>query len=157
MRMPAASSTRSGREAVVVGSGPNGLVAALVLARAGWAVTVLEAASRPGGGMRTEELTLPGVMHDVCSAIHPLAVGSPAFRELSSGDKTLADHGLEWVHPDVPLAHPLDGGRAAILDRDVNTTADGLGADAAAYRGLFGPLVEAGFDLTDGLLSPFTI
>ena len=157
MRMPAASSTRSGREAIVVGSGPNGLVAALVLARAGWAVTVLEAASKPGGGMRTEELTLPGVMHDVCSAIHPLAVGSPAFRELTSGDKTLADHGLEWVHPEVPLAHPLDGGRAAILERDVDTTAEGLGTDAGAYRHLFGPLVEAGFDLTDGLLSPFTI
>ena len=70
---------------------------------------------------------------------------------------TLADHGLEWVHPDVPLAHPLDGGRAAVLARYVDDTADGLGADGAAYRRLFGPLVEAGFDLTDGLLSPFTI
>src|SRR5262249_18963131 len=115
------------REAIVVGAGPNGLVAALVLARAGWGVTVLEAGSVPGGGMRTEQLTLPGVMHDVCSAIHPLAVGSPAFRELWSGETTLADHGLEWVHPDVPLAHPLDGGRAAVLERDVHATADGLG------------------------------
>src|SRR3954451_5567161 len=155
--MPAASSTRSGREAIVVGSGPNGLVAAIVLARAGWGVTVLEAAPAPGGGMRTEQLTLPGFLHDVCSAIHPLAVGSPAFRELASGETTLAEHGLEWVHPDVPLAHPLDGGRAAILERDVNATADGLGTDGAAYRRLYGPLVEAGFDLTDGLLSPFTI
>jgi phytoene dehydrogenase-like protein len=142
------------RTAIVVGAGPNGLVAALVLARAGWDVTVLEAASRPGGGMRTEELTLPGVLHDVCSAIHPLALGSPAFRELADG---LAGRGLEWVHPHVPLAHPLDGGRAAILHRDVATTADGLGSDGDMYRRLFGPLVEAGFDLTDGLLSPFTI
>jgi phytoene dehydrogenase-like protein len=155
--MPRGSSTRSGREAIVVGSGPNGLVAAVVLARAGWGVTVLEAASVPGGGMRTEQLTLPGVLHDVCSAIHPLALGSPAFRELATGDRTLADHGLEWVHPDVPLAHPLDGGRAAVLARDVDATADGLGADGAAYRRLYGPLVESGFDLTDGLLSPFTI
>ena len=118
---------------------------------------MLEAASVPGGGMRTEQLTLPGVLHDVCSAIHPLALGSPAFRELATGDRTLADHGLQWVHPDVPLAHPLDGGRAAVLARDVDATADGLGADGAAYRRLFGPLVESGFDLTDGLLSPFAI
>jgi len=155
--MPRASSTRSGREAIVVGSGPNGLVAAIVLARAGWGVTVLEAASVPGGGMRTEQLTLPGVLHDVCSAIHPLALGSPAFRELATGDRTLADHGLEWVHPEVPLAHPLDGGRAAVLAREVDATADGLGADGAAYRRLYAPLVESGLDLTDGLLSPFTI
>src|SRR5215510_11857129 len=121
-------------KAIVVGAGPNGLVAALVLARAGWDVTVLEANARPGGGMRTEQLTLPGVLHDVCSAIHPLAVGSPAFRELATGDRTLADHGLEWVHPDVPLAHPLDGGRAAIMARDVDATAAGLGVDAGAYR-----------------------
>jgi phytoene dehydrogenase-like protein len=144
-------------EAIVVGSGPNGLVAAVVLARAGWGVTVLEAAATPGGGTRTEQLTLPGVLHDVCSAIHPLAVGSPAFRELAAGRPTLADHGLEWVHPDVPLAHPLDGGRAAVLARDVGATAEGLGADGSAYRSLFGPFVEAGFDLTDGLLSPFAI
>jgi phytoene dehydrogenase-like protein len=145
------------RSAVVVGAGPNGLVAAITLARAGWDVTVYEAASEPGGGTRTEELTLPGVLHDVCSAIHPLAVGSPAFRELAAADVSLHDHGLDWIHPDVPLAHPLDGGRAAVLHRSVEATADGLGADAAGYRRLFGPLVEAGFDLTDGLLSPLTI
>src|SRR3954451_10936261 len=144
--MPAASSTRSGREAIVVGSGPNGLVAAIVLARAGWGVTVLEAAPAPGGGMRTEQLTLPGFLHDVCSAIHPLAVGSPAFRELAAGAPALGDHGLEWVHPDVPLAHPLDGGRAAILERDVNATADGLGADGGAYRRVYRPHRRAGLD-----------
>ena len=119
--------------AVVVGSGPNGLVAGLVLARAGWDVTVLEAQPTPGGGTRTEQLTLPGVLHDVCSAIHPLAVASPAFTELDGGDGTLARHGLEWIHPDVPLAHPLDGGRAAILTRDLDETARGFGRDAAAY------------------------
>jgi phytoene dehydrogenase-like protein len=142
---------------VVVGAGPNGLVAAITLARAGWAITVFEAAAVPGGGTRTEELTLPGVLHDVCSAIHPLAVGSPAFREIAASATPLEAHGLEWIHSDVPVAHPLDGGRAAVLQRSVDDTADGLGADAKAYRRLFGPFVEAGFDLTDGLLSPFSV
>ena len=147
----------SGRSAVVVGAGPNGLVAAITLARVGWDVTVFEANARPGGGTRTEELTLPGVLHDVCSAIHPLAVGSPAFRAIAESDLPLRDHGLEWIQSPVPLAHPLDGGRAAVLHRSVEETADGLGPDAKAYRRLFGPFVDAGFDLTDGLLSPFTI
>src|SRR6476469_1490987 len=140
-----------GTTAIVVGAGPNGLVAALVPARAGCDVTVLEAASKPGGGTRSEELTLPGVLHDVCSAIHPLAVASPAFREIAASDRTLGDHGVEWVHPDVPVAHPLDGGRAAVLARSLDETAAGLGEDEKAYRRLFGPFVEAGFDLTDGL------
>ena len=131
-------------------------MAAITLARAGWDVTVFEAASHPGGGMRSEELTIPGAIHDVCSAIHPLAVGSPAFREIAATG-ALAEHGLEWIHSDVPLAHPLDGGRAAVLHRSVDDTAVALGADASAYRRLFGPLVEAGFGLTDGLMSPFTI
>ena len=150
-------SEMSGRNAVVVGAGPNGLIAAITLARAGWDVTVFEANTRPGGGTRSEELTLPGVLHDVCSAIHPLAVGSPAFRAIAESDLPLRDHGLEWIQSDVPLAHPLDGGRAAVLHRSVDETADGLGADAKAYRRLFGPFVDAGFDLTDGLLSPLTI
>jgi len=128
------------------------LVAAITLAQAGRRVLVVEAADRPGGGMRSEELMRPGVIHDVCSAIHPLGLGSPALRNLP-----LAEHGLRWVHPDVPLAHPLDGGRAALLHRSVDDTASSLGADAAAYRRLFGPLVRAGFDLTDGLLAPLTI
>ncbi len=150
------STATSGRTAIVVGAGPNGLVAAITLARAGWAVTVYEAEPEPGGGMRSAELTVPGAIHDVCSAIHPLAVGSPAFREISAGG-ALAEHGLEWIHSGVPLAHPLDGGRAAVLHRSVDDTAGGLGADASAYRRLFGPFVDAGFDLTDGLLSPFTV
>jgi phytoene dehydrogenase-like protein len=140
----------------VVGAGPNGLVAAVVLARAGWDVTVLEAQDRPGGGTRSAELTLPGVVHDVCSAIHPLALASPAFRRLD-GDGAFAAHGLEWIHPEVPLAHPLDGGRAVILARDVGETADGLGRDADAYRHLFERFVAAGRDLSDGLLSPLTV
>jgi len=144
------------RRAVVVGAGPNGLVAAITLARAGWRVTVYEAAARPGGGTRSEELTLPGAIHDVCSAIHPLAVGSPAFREIAAGG-ALSRHGLEWIHSEVPLAHPLDGGRAAVLHRSIDDTATALGRDASAYRRLFGPLVDAGFGLTDGLLSPLTV
>ncbi len=161
---PAASGTASadpGR-AIVVGSGPNGLVAAVTLARAGWDVTVLEAASTAGGGTRSAELTVPGAIHDVCAAIHPLAVGSPAFRELAESG-VLARHGLEWIHPPAPLAHPLDGGRAAILHRSVDATADGLAhddrarGDGAAYRRMFSPLVDAGFDLTDALMSPLQL
>src|SRR2546425_3046331 len=93
------------RDAVVVGAGPNGLAAAVTLARAGRSVLVVEAAATVGGGTRSAELTLPGFVHDVCSAVHPLAAGSPVFRELP-----LHDYGLEWVHPPAPLAHPLDGG-----------------------------------------------
>jgi len=139
-------------QAQVVGSGPNGLVAALTLAQAGWDVTVHEAAAEPGGGTRTAELTLDGVLHDVCSAVHPLALASPALRDLP-----LAEHGLEWVQPGLPLAHPLDGGGAALLHRSVAETAAGLGVDGAGYAGLFRPFVDAGFDLTDGLLSPLRV
>ncbi len=136
-------------DAVVVGSGPNGLVAAVALAEAGWQVQVVEAADRPGGGLRSAALTLPGVVHDVCSAIHPLGIGSPALRRLP-----LDDHGLRWVQPDVPLAHVLDGGRAALLQRGLDDTANGLGPDGEAWRRLFGPSVDAGFALTDSLLDP---
>ena len=139
-------------DAIVVGSGPNGLVAAVTLAAAGWKVLVLEAAQRPGGGTRSAELIRPGVVHDVCSAIHPLGIASPALRELP-----LQAHGLEWVHPELPLAHPLDGGRAALQHRCVGDTAAALGADAGAYHRLYGPLADAGFDLTDGVLSPLRV
>src|SRR5215510_13681449 len=121
--------------AVVVGSGPNGLAAAVTLARAGVAVTVLEAADRIGGGTRTSELTVPGLLHDDCSAFHPLAVGSPFLRSLS-----LSEYGLRWRWPEVDLAHPLDGGRAGVLTRSLQTTVDGLGVDGPAWRRLFGPL-----------------
>ena len=140
-----------GYDAVVVGAGPNGLVAAVTMARAGRRVLVIEAAAEPGGGTRSAALTRPGHVHDVCSAIHPLGLASPALRALP-----LADHGLEWVHPAAPVAHPLDGGRAAVLERSVDTTALALGDDGAAYLGLMTPLVADGERIVDAVLSPLT-
>ncbi|MFQ5947914.1 MAG: phytoene desaturase family protein, partial [Acidimicrobiia bacterium] len=125
-------------DAVVVGAGPNGLAAAVELARADRSVLVLEAADTVGGGARSQELTLPGFLHDVCSAIHPLGVASPFLRALP-----LAEHGLEWIQPPAPLAHPVDGGVAAIMERSVEETAAGLGSDGSAYRRLFGPFVDS--------------
>jgi phytoene dehydrogenase-like protein len=139
-------------DVVVVGSGPNGLAAAITMARAGRSVLVLEAADTVGGGVRTAELTRPGFLHDVCSAIHPLAKASPCFRELP-----LADYGLELVHPPAPLAHPLDDGTAVMLERSVEETAAGLGPDGESYRKLMGPLVDRSDRLEPFLLghSPF--
>jgi len=128
-------SVSSTYDAVVVGSGPNGLAAAIELARNGQRVAVLEGRSTIGGGTRSAEITLPGFVHDLGSAIHPLGYASPFFRSLP-----LEDHGLEWVHPDAPLAHPLDGGEAAVLERSIGATAAGLGFDAAAYRRLMEPI-----------------
>ena len=142
----------SERDAVVVGSGPNGLVAAVTLAAAGWSVLVVEAADRPGGGTRSAELMQTGVVHDVCSAIHPLGVVSPALRDLPLGD-----HGLEWVHPEIPVAHALDGNRSALLHRSIDRTAEGLGPDGGAYRKLMEPLARFGVDLTDGVLAPLSV
>jgi phytoene dehydrogenase-like protein len=136
-------------DAVVVGSGPNGLAAAIALAQAGRSVVVLEAAAEVGGGLRSAELTLPGFRHDVCSAIHPLALASPFLRRLP-----LREHGLEFTHPEIPLAHPLDDGRAAVLCRSVDETAERLGADAAAYRKLLLPLAERWEWLVADLLAP---
>ncbi len=136
--------------AVVVGSGPNGLAAAVALARAGWSVAVREAADVPGGGVRSEALTLPGFLHDVGSAVHPLALSSPFFRSLP-----LASYGLEWVHSAIPLAHPLDNAPAVALHRSVDETAAGLGdPDGARYRALVGPFVERWADLCDDILGP---
>jgi phytoene dehydrogenase-like protein len=134
-------------DAVVVGSGPNGLAAAITLARAGRSVLVVEAAETIGGGVRSAELTLPGFVHDVCSAIHSLAKASHFFRELP-----LAEYGLELVDPPAPLAHPLDDGTAVVLERSVGETAAGLGPDAEAYRKLMAPLVER-----SGKLEPFLL
>jgi phytoene dehydrogenase-like protein len=99
-------------DAVVVGSGPNGLAAAITLAQAGRSVVVYEAEVTPGGGARSAELTLPGYVHDTCSAVYPLALGSPFFRTLP-----LAQHGLQWIHPAAPLAHPFDDGTAVVVER----------------------------------------
>ena len=122
-------------DAVVVGSGPNGLAAAITLARAKCSVLVLEANATIGGGARSAELTLPGFIHDLCSAVHPLAAGSPFFKTLP-----LERLGLSWIQPDIPLAHPLDGDTAACLYRDVDLTAMQLNADGRAYRRLMEPL-----------------
>ncbi|PSJ26502.1 hypothetical protein B7P34_22575 [Streptosporangium nondiastaticum] len=122
-------------DAVVVGAGPNGLTAAVELARRGLSVEVFEAAGAVGGGARTEELTLPGFRHDPCSAVHPLAAGSPAFAAMP-----LDRHGLEWVHPGLPMAHPFPDGTAAVLSHSVGETAHSLGPrDAGAYRRLVAP------------------
>jgi phytoene dehydrogenase-like protein len=137
------------RDVVVIGAGPNGLAAAIELARGGRSVLVREAADEIGGGLRSGEVTLPGFIHDLCSAIHPLAAASPFFRTVP-----LEEHGLEWVEPPMPLAHPLRGAEAAVLLRSVEETADRLGADARAYRRTFGPLVEAWPQLESSLLGP---
>jgi phytoene dehydrogenase-like protein len=123
-------------DAIVIGSGPNGLAAAITLARAGRSVCVYEARDTVGGGARSAELTLPGFVHDVCSAIHPLGAASPFFRTVP-----LAEHGLEWIHPPAALAHPFDDGTAAVLERSVDLTGQTLGRDATAYRQLMDPLV----------------
>ncbi|WP_438388871.1 phytoene desaturase family protein [Actinopolyspora saharensis] len=143
-------------DAVVVGSGPNGLAAALVLAKAGLQVRVYESATTLGGGARTTELTLRGFQHDVCSAVHPLGMASPFFQAFD-----LAAHGVEMLAPEVSYAHPLDGGGAGVAWRDFDRTADGLGKDGASWRRLLGPLIHDRKKLIDVALSdlrhvPFT-
>jgi phytoene dehydrogenase-like protein len=137
------------RDATVVGSGPNGLAAAIVLARRGVRVTVLEAQDTIGGGCRSAELTLPGFVHDVCSAIHPLGAASPFFSSLDLGR-----HGVEWIQPDLPLAHPLDDGTAAVLDRDIGRTATGLGPDGDAWSRTVGAIARDWAKLRSALTGP---
>jgi phytoene dehydrogenase-like protein len=136
-------------DAVVVGSGPNGLAAAITLARAGCSVLVCEANTTVGGGARSAELTLSGFVHDVCSAVHPLAAGSPFFKTLP-----LERFGLEWIQPDIPLAHPLDDGTPACLYRDVDFTAEQLPGDSRAYRRLMKPLACNWEKLANEFLQP---
>src|ERR1700751_5528270 len=138
-----------GGNAVVVGCGPNGLAAAIVLAQAGPSVRAVEAADTVGGGARSAELTLPGFVHDVCSAIHPLGVASPFFRTLP-----LAEYGVEWIEPPAALAHPFDDGSAVLLERSVEADAPTLGADAAHWRKLFGPLLPDADPVFEDILAP---
>jgi phytoene dehydrogenase-like protein len=139
-------------DAVVVGSGPNGLAAAITLAREGLSVLVLEARDTIGGGTRTAELTLPGFQHDICSAIQPLSLASPFFRSLP-----LDRYGVKWIFPPVEVAHPLDDGPAALLQRSVEATADALGPDRRTYQRLMAPLVEQWEALMQQFLGPFTL
>jgi phytoene dehydrogenase-like protein len=136
-------------DAAIVGSGPNGLAAAIVLARAGRRVKVFEAQDTIGGGARSAELTLPGFTHDICSTIHGFAAASPFLRDLP-----LAEHGLAWVEPPISLAHPLDDGTATILERSVDATVARFGADADAYRSIVGSVVHAWPKLEDAMLGP---
>ncbi len=140
---------RNAYDAIVVGSGPNGLAAAITLARADRSVLVIEAEEQFGGGARSAELTLPGYVHDICSAIHPLGVASPFFRVLP-----LKDFGLEWIYPPAAAAHPLDDGTAALLEASIEATGRTLGGDADSYRHLLEPLVDSASQLFDELLGP---
>ncbi|MCB0131473.1 MAG: NAD(P)/FAD-dependent oxidoreductase, partial [Caldilineaceae bacterium] len=136
-------------DAVIVGAGPNGLAAAITLAQGGLKVLVIEGKATVGGGLRTQELTLPGYHHDVCSAIHPLGMGSPFFKALA-----LERYGLEWIQPDIPVAHPFDDGTAAALWSDFGATAATLGRDGQAWQRTFAPLAAAWEKLAPALLGP---
>ena len=137
------------KRAIVIGSGPNGLAASIVLAQAGLAVEVFEAEPEPGGACRSLPLTLPGFLHDFGSAVHPLAAGSPFFNTLP-----LANHGLEWVHGEAPVAHPLDDGTAVVLERDLAAAEKELGADGRAWRRLIEPFAVRWDQLAEGALGP---
>ncbi len=137
-------------DAIIIGSGPNGLSAGIALAQKGLSVKIFETSDVIGGGARTKELTLPGFHHDVCSAIHPMAVGSPFLKTLP-----LEDFGLKWIYPEYPLAHPLDNEPAVILRRSLDDTAKELGKDEKAYKNLFIPFVKRWEELAPEILSPF--
>lgn len=136
-------------DVAVVGAGPNGLAAAVELARAGRKTLLVEATDAIGGGTRTEELTLPGFLHDVCSAIHPAAIASPFFKDVGLD--------VDWIHPPIPFTHPLDGGRVAALQRSVRATADSLGADGDTYRKLMAPLVDDIDEMVEVSLNPVSL
>ena len=136
-------------DVVVIGSGPNGLSAAITMAQVGKSVVMYEAQNKIGGGARSAELTLPGFLHDICSSVYPLAIGSPFFRSLP-----LAEHGLEWIQPPAAAAHPFDDGTAVTLERSVEATATQLGPDEESYRELMAPLVAGWNGLDADLLGP---
>ena len=140
------------RRAVVIGAGPNGLAAAIVLAQAGLQVEVFEAEPQPGGGARTLPLTLPGFLHDFGSAVHPMALASPFFSSLP-----LREYGLEWIQPSAPVAHPLDDGTAVILERDLGEAERALGEDGKQWRRLFGPFAERWSQLAPEILRPVSL
>src|SRR5260370_15577969 len=144
--------SRQEYDAIVIGSGPNGLSAAITMAEARRSVLVIEGYEMIGGGARSAELTLPGFVHDVCSSVYPMGVWSPFFRRLP-----LAHYGLEWVHPSAPLAHPLDDGSAVIVDRSIEVTAQNLGDDSDRYRRLMGSLTSPWPKLESSVQSPFSI
>ncbi len=139
------------QRACVIGSGPNGLAAAIVLAQAGLKVDVYEAEAQPGGGARTLELTLPGFRHDFGSAVHPMGAGSPYFSTLP-----LAEHGLQWIHGTSPLAHPLDDGTAVTLEHSLQDQERQLGEDGAAWRELVEPMVTYWKDFVADAMGPVT-
>jgi phytoene dehydrogenase-like protein len=140
---------KSVSKACVVGAGPNGMAAAIVLARAGIEVEVFEAESTPGGAVRTMELTLPGFLHDFGSAVHPMAAGSPFLSSLP-----LKDYGLEWIHSPAPLAHPLDDGTAVVLERDLDDAKESLGLDGKAWSKLMRPFAEHWREFAPEVLRP---
>ncbi len=137
-------------DALIIGSGPNGLSAAIRLAEAGLSVLVIEGAKRPGGGTRSEEVTLPGFVHDICSAIHPLALASPYLKSLP-----LSDFGLDWAYSDAPFIHALTPDRPVVIQQDLESTLSGFGKDGKTYRRLMQPLVRRWADLMDDFLGPF--
>ncbi|HTG56923.1 MAG TPA: NAD(P)/FAD-dependent oxidoreductase, partial [Niabella sp.] len=136
-------------DAIVVGSGPNGLAAAITLQQRGHSVLLIEGKEQVGGGLRTTELTLPGFHHDVCSAIHPMAIHSPFLASLP-----LADFGLEYIHPAIAAAHPFDGGSAAYVAHSIEDTASALGKDEQVYLDLIGPVVEDWPFIINNILAP---
>ena len=141
---------KSDYDAIVIGAGPNGLSAAIVLAQQGYRVLVCEASSTIGGGARTKEVTLPGFQHDICSAIHPLGYSSPFFRSLP-----LEKYGVEWIHPPAALAHPFDDGSVALVERSIEATSETLNqVDRAAYRHLLEPMVVHGDQIVEAFLGP---
>ena len=137
-------------DSIVVGSGPNGLAAAITLQQAGLSVLLVEGKGSVGGGLRSSELTLPNFVHDICSAIHPMAAGSPFFKTLP-----LRQYGLEFIHPDIPVAHPFDDGRAAALYKSMQQTAQTFGGDEHTYLKLMKPLVQCWPQLANDVLAPF--